>query len=107
MSIESSRDITQRVQITDVSLVYDSINLLRRGEVNWPNEELRAAGGRTGWNGWSPSTGDIGTLVHQWLPCHRDPNRRSHVDKTIYLIQIGDRYVPVDETGVNVLSVEV
>ena len=95
------------VQISDVMQVYDNINSARRGEVLWPNEEWRTAGGSGGWNGWHPSVGDEGTVVHRWIPSHRDPSRRSHTDKTIFLVQIDDKYVPVVETGLTFLGVEV
>ena len=44
--------------------------------------------------------GAIGTVVHRWQPCHREIGKRSHVDRTILLVQIGDRYVPIAEAGV-------
>ena len=39
-------------------------------------------------------------IVHKWVPCHREVLRRSHVDKTIVLLRIGERYVPIVETAV-------
>jgi len=93
-------------QISDVTQVYDSINV-RRGEVMWPSEEWRTVGGSSGWSGWCPSVGDEGTVVHRWIPSHRDPSRRSHTDKTIFLVQIDDKYVPVAEAGLTFLGVEV
>ena len=59
------------------------------------------------WNGWVPDKGAEGTVVHRWQPCHRDPGRRSHVDKTILLVHIGDYYVPIAESGVTDLGAEV
>ena len=41
-------------------------------------------------------------IVHKWTPCHREALKRSHVDKTIVLLKIGDRYVPIVETAVQV-----
>ena len=94
-------------KIADTVQVYDNINGVRRGEVLWPNEDWRNVGGQSGWNGWSPSIGDEGTVVHRWIPSHRDPSRRSHTDKTIFLVQIDDKYVPVAEAGLTFLGVEV
>ena len=37
----------------------------------------------------------------------RDIGRRSHVDKTILLVQIGDKFVPIAESGVTDLGAEV
>ena len=94
-------------KIIDTAQIHDNINSVRRGEVFWPNEEWRSLGGLSGWNGWSPSVGDEGTVVHRWIPSHRDPNRRSNTDKTIFLVQIDDKYVPVAEAGLAFLGVEV
>lgn len=46
-------------------------------------------------------------VVHRWTPCHKDPGRRSHVDKTILLVLIDDKYVPIAENGVQDLGQEV
>lgn len=90
----------------DTSYVFDNINLGRRIDVQWPNEEWRQSGGKSGWNGWSPSRGMEGTVVHKWVPCHRDTLKRSHIHKVIYLVQISDKYVPISEQGVLDLAVE-
>lgn len=46
-------------------------------------------------------------VVHRWVPSHRDPNRRSHVDRTILLVKIDDKYVPIAESGTQDLGAEV
>lgn len=46
-------------------------------------------------------------VVHRWVPYHRDPSRRSHVDRTILLVKIEDKYVPIAEVGVVDLGAEV
>lgn len=94
------------LQIMDTSYVFDNINLGRRIDVQWPNEEWRQSGGKSGWNGWSPSRGMEGMVVHKWVPCHRDTLKRSHINKVIYLLQISDKYVPISEQGVLDLAVE-
>ena len=76
------------------------MNQARRLDVMWPNEEWRQAGGRSKWNGWRPEKGMQGVIVHRWVPFHRELMRRSHVEKCIVLVQIGDKYVPVGEAGV-------
>lgn len=91
----------------DTSYIYDNINLGRRIDVQWPNDEWRQNGGRNGWSGWIPMKGMEGVIIHRWAPCHRDILRRSHVDKTILLIQMGDKYVPIGESGVMELGAEV
>ncbi|ESO87723.1 hypothetical protein LOTGIDRAFT_127487 [Lottia gigantea] len=104
----SYKDITPyRVRIMDPNQVYDNLNLGRRIDVQWPNDDWKQNGGKNSWNDWRPSKGVEGTVVHRWLPGHRDLNKRSHVDKTILLVQIGERYVPVADAGVMDLGAEV
>ena len=91
----------------DPSLVFDNINLGRRIDVQWPNEEWKQNGGRNGWHGWIPMKGMEGAVVHKWTPCHRETIKRSHVDKVILLVQIGEKFVPVAEQGVLDLGAEV
>ncbi|XP_034952503.1 pecanex-like protein 1 isoform X2 [Chelonus insularis] len=100
-------EISQRVRIMDPNQVYDAINLGRRIDVIWPDEKMRQQGGRTGWQHWVPERGMEGCVVHRWFPNHRDPNRRSHVDKVILLVKIDDKYVPIAEQGVRDLGAEV
>ncbi|XP_064621323.1 pecanex-like protein 1 isoform X3 [Lineus longissimus] len=99
--------VMQRVQITDPAQVYTNINLGRRIDVLWPNEDWRQMGGKNHWNGWRPEKGMEGTVVHRWMPCHREQVKRSHVDKTVLLVQITDKYVPIAEIGVTDLGAEV
>ncbi|KAJ9585807.1 hypothetical protein L9F63_002398, partial [Diploptera punctata] len=99
--------VFQRVRIQDPNQVYDAINLGRRIDVIWPNERMRARGGRSHWQDWLPEKGMEGQVVHRWVPSHRDPNRRSHVDRTILLVKIDDKYVPIAESGTQDLGAEV
>lgn len=46
-------------------------------------------------------------VIHRWVPCSRDPANRSHIDKTILLVQVEDKLVPIIETGVIELGAEV
>ena len=101
-------DLTRRVRLTDVNQVYDTINLGRRIDVQWPSEHMRERGGRNDWKAWCPEIGMEGIVVHRWLPGdHVEPAKRSHVDRVILLVQIGDRFVPVAEAGVEEAGVEV
>uniref|UniRef100_A0A8C1XRZ5 Pecanex-like protein n=1 Tax=Cyprinus carpio TaxID=7962 RepID=A0A8C1XRZ5_CYPCA len=100
-------DISYRVQIVDVSLVLDVMNHPKRKELVWPDESMRLRSGRNFWRDWSPLEGMEGHVVHRWVPCSRDPVSRSHIDKTILLVQVDDKLVPIIETGVIELGAEV
>ncbi|XP_075233994.1 pecanex isoform X2 [Lycorma delicatula] len=104
---EDKEPVYQRVRIVDVNQVYDAINLGRRIDVSWPDERMRANGGRSHWHDWLPEKGMEGQVVHRWVPLHKDPRRRSHVDRTILLVKIEDKYVPIAESGVVDLGAEV
>uniref|UniRef100_A0A8D3DCE1 Pecanex-like protein n=1 Tax=Scophthalmus maximus TaxID=52904 RepID=A0A8D3DCE1_SCOMX len=100
-------DISYRVQIVDVSQVLETINLSKRKELQWPEETMRLRAGRTCWRDWSPLEGMEGHVIHRWVPCSRDPANRSHIDKTILLVQVDDKLVPIVETGIIELGAEV
>uniref|UniRef100_A0A3B3CSB8 Pecanex-like protein n=1 Tax=Oryzias melastigma TaxID=30732 RepID=A0A3B3CSB8_ORYME len=101
-------DISYRVQqIVDVTQVLENINLSKRKELQWPDESLRLRAGRTCWRDWSPTEGMEGHVIHRWVPCSRDPANRSHIDKTILLVQVEDKLVPIMEVGVIELGAEV
>ncbi|XP_064427344.1 pecanex-like protein 1 isoform X8 [Mirounga angustirostris] len=100
-------DVIYRVQIVDPSQILDGINLSKRKELQWPEEAIRLKAGRNSWKDWSPQEGMEGHVIHRWVPCSRDPGTRSHIDKTVLLVQIDDKYVTVIETGVLELGAEV
>ncbi|XP_052007085.1 pecanex-like protein 1 isoform X2 [Xyrauchen texanus] len=100
-------DISYRVQIVDVSQVLDMMNQSKRKELVWPDESMRLRAGRNFWREWNPLEGMEGHVVHRWVPCSRDPVSRSHIDKTILLVQVDDKLVPIIETGVIELGAEV
>ncbi|OWF38383.1 pecanex-like protein 1 [Mizuhopecten yessoensis] len=103
----SKDPLPQKVRITDITKVFYNINLGRRIDVQWPNEDWKQNGGKSGWAAWSPVVGMEGCVVHRWEPCHRETMKRSHVDKVILLVQISDKYVPIAEAGVLDLGAEV
>ncbi|XP_077416220.1 pecanex-like protein 1 isoform X2 [Vanacampus margaritifer] len=100
-------DISYRVQIMDPSQVLENINVSKRKELQWPDETVRLRAGRTCWRDWSPLEGMEGHVIHRWVPCSREPANRSHIDKTILLVQVDDKLVPIVETGVIELGAEV
>ncbi|XP_063385442.1 protein pecanex [Cydia fagiglandana] len=99
--------VGSKVLIIEPLGVYDCINLGRRIDVQWPSEAQRERGGRNFWGSWVPMPGMDGLVVHKWTPNHRDPKLRSHVDKSILLIQIEDKFVPIAENCVQDLGDEV
>ena len=86
----AAEGLTQRVRIIDLG---------RRIDVQWPPEHMRERCGRSYWKDWNPIEGVEGTVVHRCIPCHRDPARRSHVDRPILLVKIDDKFVPIAEAG--------
>ncbi|XP_053331630.1 pecanex-like protein 1 isoform X5 [Spea bombifrons] len=100
-------DVVYRVQIVDPSQVLEGVNISKRKELQWPDELVRLKAGKNSWKDWSPQEGMEGHVIHRWVPCSRDPCNRSHIDKTILLIKIEDKYVAVVETGVLELGAEV
>ncbi|XP_022112780.2 pecanex-like protein 1 isoform X1 [Pieris rapae] len=99
--------VGSKVLILEPLGVYDCINLGRRIDVLWPSEYERERGGRNFWGSWVPQAGMDGLVVHKWTPNHRDPKLRSHVDKSILLVQIDEKFVPIAETCVQDLGDEV
>lgn len=92
--------LNRKVIIVDSAEIYDCLDLGRRIDVVWPNEKMRLAGGRSSWKDWTPKEGMVGYVVHYWQPNHPDNQFRSNFNRTLFLMQIGDRFVPVTENGV-------
>ncbi|XP_055542206.1 protein pecanex isoform X2 [Wyeomyia smithii] len=92
--------LNRKVIIVDAAQIYDCLDLGRRIDVIWPNEQLRSCGGRSSWKDWQPQEGMVGNVIHYWQPNHPDHHFRSNVNRTILLVKIGDHCVPVGEKGV-------
>lgn len=92
--------INRKVIIVDAKEIYDCLDLNRRIDVCWPNEQMRKAGGRQSWKDWEPKEGMVGFFVHYWQPNHPNQRFRSNFNRTLFLIQIGEHFVPVSESGV-------
>lgn len=93
-------NLNRKVIIVDSSEIYDCLDLGRRIDVVWPNEAMRMAGGRSSWKEWTPKEGMVGYIVHYWQQNHPNHHFRSNFNRTIFLIKIGDNFVPVSENGV-------
>ena len=91
------------VRILDPLMVYDNINLGRRIDPVWPDPEWRAQGGRNAWGAWIPREDMKGIVLHRWTPMHPHPMYRSHTDKTILLVKMMDKYVPIAEHAVEMV----
>ena len=102
-----TEELNQMVRIVDIGQVYDTINLGRRIDVQWPSEYMRERGGKNHWKDWRPTEGLEGVVVHRWQPCHRDITQRSHVDRTIVLVKIDEKFVPIADAGVTEIGYEV
>ncbi|XP_056283254.1 pecanex-like protein 1 [Pseudoliparis swirei] len=100
-------DISYRVQVADIGQVLENVHLSKRNELQWPDETTRLRAGRAYWRDWSPVEGMEGHVIHRWVPCTRDPAHLSHMDRTILLVQVEDKLVPILETGVIELGAEV
>ncbi|XP_058445647.1 protein pecanex isoform X2 [Malaya genurostris] len=92
--------LNRKVIIVDSAQIYDCLDLGRRIDVIWPNEQFRSCGGRSSWKDWQPQEGMVGNVIHYWQPNHPDHYFRSHVNRTILLLKIGERCVPIGEKGV-------
>lgn len=94
--------LNRKVIIVDASEIYDCLDLGRRIDVSWPNEQMRSAGGRSSWkkSSWEPTEGMVGYTVHYWQPNHPNIRYRSNFNRTLFLVQIGEHFVPVSEMGV-------
>ncbi|XP_052857450.1 LOW QUALITY PROTEIN: protein pecanex [Drosophila gunungcola] len=90
-------EIFKKVIIVDETGIYDCLDII--DAVVWPSERMRNNGGRLSWKDWEPSAGMVGHVVHCWTPNHKDVRFRSHVNRYVYLVEIGDHYVPVEELG--------
>ncbi|XP_030379879.1 protein pecanex [Scaptodrosophila lebanonensis] len=90
-------EIFKKVIIVDDTGIYDCLDII--DAVVWPSERMRSNGGRLSWKDWEPSAGMVGHVVHCWVPNHTDARFRSHINRCVYLVEIGEHYVPVEELG--------
>lgn len=94
--------LNRKVIIVDALEIFDCLDLGRRIDVVWPKEQMRLAGGRSSWkkSSWEPTEGMVGYTVHYWQPNHPNARFRSNFNRTLFLVQIGEHFVPVSENGV-------
>lgn len=85
-SLYSKSIIGRKVRIFHDGGIYSTINTTNY--LKWPSKELKAKSGINGWGSFVPKTGDTGTVVHIFY------DKQTRKDN-IYLINIGDHYVPI------------
>ena len=90
--------VSKRVVLTDESEIYESIN---PDWLAWPEPGLAAKAERAHWKTWRPQKGMEGEVVHEWRPFHKESTKRSHIDKVLVLVKMGeDCYVLTREQGI-------
>lgn len=75
--------IGQEVKIWHTGGVLSRLN--ESDKFHFPSDEIRLKSGKSGWGNYIPQEGDIGTVIHIF---HTE-------DSSIYLLKIGDNYIPV------------
>jgi hypothetical protein len=78
------------VTVTSSGQMFDLIN--STDCLVWPNEEMKALGGQSGWGTWRPHDGDTGVALARTKHCFQDVN--------VIFVKIGTLYVPMGETGI-------
>jgi hypothetical protein len=88
----------RRVRIISTGPVYSTINATDC--LSWPSEEIKgkAGEGEGGWGNFYPSIGDEGEVI--WASRHCDQ------PVTVYLLDLGDYFVPIGERGIEFLDGE-
>jgi len=83
-SLNSKSIIGRQVKIWDTG-VYSTIN--QTNTLKFPTQEMKQKSGKNSWGDYYPKEGDIGTIVHIFRDEYKPHN--------IYLIKVGDNYVPI------------
>jgi hypothetical protein len=78
--------IGRKAKIWHEGGVYSTLNLTNAYN-DLPNE-IKTKGGKSGWGNYNPKAGDVGTIIHIF------PEKENN-SKYIYLLKIGDNYIPV------------
>lgn len=79
-----------RWRIVDNGQIYPAINQIDC--LTWPSPEVQRKAGENAWGSWYPQNGDVGVLLGT------SPHCSSNV--LVYILQIGDRYVAIGESGI-------
>jgi len=90
----------------DINRVTEALDAGVRTNLAWPGHlsMLRERTDVSSWDGWFPREGMIADIIHEWKPGHKDRNRLSHLNKSIFLLRIDEYSVPILEDGINILG---
>jgi hypothetical protein len=83
--------VGEKVKIINTGKMFDLIN--REDCLEWPDQEIKAKGGRSGWDDFTPKNGQKGVVVSVTKHC-KDYER-------IYIVKVGEYYVPIGYKGVS------
>ncbi len=101
-SASSSEAILQRkAQIVDVGKIYELINTTNC--LTWPRPDMKKKGGKNGWGSFYPKKGDTGIVVAEKQHCRAG---NTGFDDSIYILKVGQYYVPISSTGALVVISE-
>lgn len=94
---EEKEALPKKAQIVDVGQIYELINTTDC--LIWPSLDKQKKGGKNGWGSFYPKKGDTGIIVEEIKHCHFE-------DKVVYILEIGEYYVPISSVGVKIFSEE-
>ena len=92
--------------ILDVNRVTEALDAGVQTNLAWPGHlsMLRERTDVAAWDGWFPRAGMIADIIHEWKPGHKDKNRQSHLNKSIFLLRFDEYSVPILEDGINMIG---
>ncbi len=82
--------------ITDAGQLYSTINTTVCLDWSWATPEQKRLSGSGGWNGYYPKNGEQGEVIYVTKHCDSSVK--------IYILKIGNYYVPMGETGVRLVD---
>jgi hypothetical protein len=84
--------VGENVKIINTGKMFDLINTDTEDCLEWPNQEVKVKGGRSGWDDFTPKNGQKGVVISVTKHC-KDYER-------IYIVKVGEYYVPIGYKGV-------
>lgn len=93
---EEEEPLPKEAQIVDVGQIYELINTTDC--LIWPSLDKQKKGGKNGWDSFYPKKGDTGIIVEEMKHCH--------FEDIVYILEIGEYYVPISSIGIEIISEE-